>query len=149
MHSHLPLLEWLARLSQHPDQKERLAFFEEELKSITGLRTAHAHGVGNFDVVQIQELLVDASAAANVLEMREVSGRIAENQPLLEDYHREATSARVNFHRQVTIELHELAANSKRLQEELEQEETRVSEHLQQLQSRKIAWQQDFDQRKL
>jgi hypothetical protein len=58
-------------------------------------------------------------------------------EPLLEEYHREATLARVNFQRQVTIELDELAANTKRLQEELEQEETRVSEHLRQLQSRK------------
>jgi hypothetical protein len=133
----VPVAVFIAKMRQHPDLKERFTFFKQELRSVAMIRHAHAHGDGDFDATQISELLVDASVAAEVLGFRLLSRRIAEYQPLIDDYGGAAALLRADVQRKTTTQLEKLSANMRSRQAELSQEGAQVQERLRQIQSQK------------
>ncbi|KAF1830633.1 hypothetical protein BDW02DRAFT_601503 [Decorospora gaudefroyi] len=130
------------------DLKERFAFFEDEFRSLTAMRNAHAHASTDFDVRQVGELLADAIVVAKALGFHQLEHRTSAYQVLVEDYRKNALLSQVSVEEDTARRFRTLERNAEHQEEVLDKEEVRLQERRKEIQVRRNGLQQECDQRR-
>jgi len=84
----ISVVEFVGVLSYNPDFKDRVEFCQDEFRSISLLRNAHADESSDFTVKQTIALLTDVAVVTRALQLLQIGPQLQRYQKLLEDFER-------------------------------------------------------------